>query len=216
MANRRPSPTSALVPSLSESSLSDYSDHDCRASARKVGGARADAGGDRSLNLRAILSSTFFLRRLSCQSSLPWGHRPSPLVGASCLLFLLPVPYLLRACCPVAAALLGCVAVSSYLSDHVFTGLTSAAHAADRVLAPLAFAACLQATYTTCGARWASLSMTALVCHLQANYYAKRGVYERFVLWHSLWHVVGVGAILVCFTINDVGQCWDGNFMNLN
>lgn len=212
MATRRhsPTPTPTIVPSLSESSLSDNGDQDQCSSTRKVGSIRTDLGRNDGLTLRAIVSSTAFRRRFSCQSSLPWGHRPSPLIGASCFLFLLPVPYLLRACQPVAAALLGCVTASSYLSDHVYTGLESWAHAADRVLAPITFAACLQAVYVTCGARWASVSLVALLCHLRANYHAKHGGYERFVVWHSLWHLVGVGVILVCFTVNgEVGQCWD-------
>lgn len=208
---RRSSPT--LVPSLSESSISDYED---QSSTQKTDSIRTQsttqANGSNSITLHKIATSTLFQKRLSRQSSLPWGHKPSPLIGASCFLFLLPIPLLLRACCPVSAFLLGCVTVSSYLSDHVFTGLESWTHTLDRVLAPMAFATCLYSTYCNCGLGWASASLVPLKCHVWANYYSKNGMYDQFVIWHSLWHVFGVGLILVCFTFNgNVGKCWEGS-----
>ena len=144
-----------------------------------------------SVSVHAVVKSTAFARRLSRQSSLPWGHRPSPYIGASCVLFLLPVPLLYRACRHSSALLLTCVSLTSYLSDHVYTGLESYAHTVDRVVAPLAFASCIRSTYVTCGPWWAMVSIAALKCHVWANYYAKKGMYEEFVIWHCLWHAVG-------------------------
>lgn len=211
---RRSSPT--LVPSISdsESSISDYED---QSSTQKTDSIRTHPttqanNGSNNITLHKIVTSTAFQKRLSRQSSLSWGHKPSPLIGASCFLFLLPIPLLLRACCPVSAFLLGCVTASSYLSDHVFTGLESWTHTLDRVLAPMAFATCLYSTYCNHGVVWAVLSLAALKCHVRANYYAKNGMYDQFVIWHSLWHAVGVGLILVCFTYNgNVGKCWEGS-----
>jgi hypothetical protein len=128
------------------------------------------------------------------------------------MLFLLPVPLLLRACCRASACLLACVSITSYLSDHVYTGIESNAHAIDRIVAPMAFVSCIHSTYVTCGAGWAALSLAALKCHVWANYYARRDMYEMFVFWHCLWHAVGVGSMLVCFTYNGVfGECWRGS-----
>lgn len=217
-ARRRPSPTK-IAPSLSSSSISDYCDDDeddqlppsssppefARDSLQKNG-----IGGEQVPYLQAVVSSTFFKKRLSRQSSLPWGHRPSPLIGASCFLFALPVPLFLRACCPAPAFMLASVTVSSYLSDHVYTGLESWAHCADRVLAPLAFFTCQVAIYRTCGVWWLLSSYLALKCHVVANYHAKNGRYDQFVIWHSLWHAVGVGLILIALTYNGVvGECWE-------
>ncbi|KAL9191057.1 hypothetical protein ACHAXT_000763 [Thalassiosira profunda] len=200
--------TPSLVPSASESSISDYEE---RLGPHKNGTDARPAQLRRSSSLRDIAGSTAFQRRLSRQSSLSWGHKPSPLIGASCFLFLLPIPLMIRACCPVSAGLLGCVTVSSYLSDHVYTGLESWAHTFDRATAPLAFTSCLYSVYSHCGVWWAISSCAAVVCHVLANYYSKQGQYERFVIWHSLWHVVGVGLIVVCFALNGVvGQCWEG------
>ncbi|KAL7526262.1 hypothetical protein ACHAWF_001701 [Thalassiosira exigua] len=206
-------------PTLSESSLSDLSDGrppsptEGKGKGPSVASAPDDdlgLGKNQSLTLRGIVGSTAFRRRLSRQSSLTWGHRPSPLVGASCFLFLLPIPLWLRACCPAPAALLACVAVSSYLSDHAYTGLESWAHTADRVLAPLAFVTNLIAIHATCGPAWTAMALPPLKCHVMANYHAKRGEYERFVFWHSMWHAVGAGLIVVALTVNrNLGHCWE-------
>lgn len=181
---RRRSPT--IVPSLSESSISDYEDNQPLYSSTEGPSTQSND----TITLHRIFTSTTFQKRLSRQSSLSWGYRPSRIVGASCLLFMLPIPLLVRACCPISAALLGCVTVSSYLSDHVYTGLESWAHFFDRVLAPMAFTSCVYATYTTCGIYWVLLSLAALKCHMWSNYYSKQGMYEKYVLWHSLWHAV--------------------------
>ena len=162
-----------------------------------------------SISFTGIVKSTAVSKRFSRQSSLPWGHKPSPYIGASCFLFLLPIPLLLRACCTLSACLLGTVAITSYLSDHVYTGVTSYAHTFDRLFAPMAFLSNIYSTYTTCGIYWASVSLLAFQCHIWANYYVKKGMYNKFVLWHCLWHIVGVGSILACFMVNDVvGECW--------
>lgn len=215
---RQSSSPATIVPSLSESSSSDYEDPPSSSdngacaiqpTSQTNGGIDDD---DRNITLHKIVTSTAFQRRLSRQSSLPWGHKPSPLIGASCLLFLLPIPLLLRACCPGAALSLASVTASSYLSDHVFTGLESWTHALDRALAPMAFGTNLYAIYCTCGLGWASLSVVALKCHVLANYYSKKGMYDQFVIWHSLWHAAGVGLIVVSLAVNRVvGTCWDGS-----
>ena len=161
-----------------------------------------------SISFTGIMNSTAISKRFSRQSSLPWGHKPSRYIGASCFLFLLPIPLLLRACCTISACLLGIVAITSYLSDHVYTGIPSYAHTVDRIFAPLAFLSNCYSTYRTCGIYWASVSLLAFQCHIWANYYVKKGMYNKFVLWHCLWHIVGVGSILVCFMVNDVvGEC---------
>lgn len=217
------SSTPSLVPSPSDSSISEY---EVRSSSPKNGRIRTQStqasANSNKTSFHKIATSTAFQKRFSRQSSLPWGHKPSPLIGASCFLFLLPVPLLIRECCPVSACLLGCVTVSSYLSDHVYTGLESWTHTLDRVMAPMAFASNLYATYSIFGGWAACMSLPALKCHVWANYYAKNGMYDQFVIWHSLWHLVGVGVILVCFTLNGgVGTCWEGTrwedfFMNFS
>mmetsp|Transcript_22840 Transcript_22840/g.47663 ORF Transcript_22840/g.47663 Transcript_22840/m.47663 type:complete len:249 (+) Transcript_22840:1-747(+) len=212
---RRSSPT--LVPSVSESSISDYDDdisiRTIPPTTTTMTSSQATTDeSNKNLTLRKVANSILFKKRLSRQSSLSWGHKPSPLIGASCFLFLLPIPLLLRACCPLPAFFLGCVTVSSYFSDHVYTGVESWAHIADRVLAPLAFASNLHSIYAHHGAVWALSSLAALKCHVWANYYSKRGMYDEFVIWHSMWHAVGVGLIVVCFAVNGrVGECWEGS-----
>lgn len=222
LLRRRPSPTT-IVPNLSESSISHYDYEEQSCSPKNDGRSQPPTqtnGNGSNFTLQKIVSSTAFQKRLSRQSSLPWGHKPSPIIGASCFLFLLPIPLLLRACCPVSACMLFIVTISSYLSDHVFTGLESWSHALDRVLAPTALISCMYATYSTCGLAWVLLSMAAIKCHVWANYYSKNNMYDQFVIWHSLWHAVGVGLILFCFTYNGVvGKCWEGSewedmFMN--
>mmetsp|Transcript_17999 Transcript_17999/g.38852 ORF Transcript_17999/g.38852 Transcript_17999/m.38852 type:complete len:250 (+) Transcript_17999:58-807(+) len=205
---RRSSPS--LMPSCSGSSISGCEDDSVQTSESTATTMQTNSC---NLTFHKVISSTTFSKRLSRQSSLSWGHKPSPLIGASCFLFLLPIPFQLRACCPVSAFSLLSVAVSSYLSDHVFTGLESWAHTLDRVLAPMAFTTCLIMIHQLFGVFWSLLSLAPLKCHVLANYYSKHGMYEQFVIWHSLWHAMGVGLILIAFASNEavVGKCWEGS-----
>jgi len=57
----------------------------------------------------------------------------------SCFLFLLPIPCLIKSCCPFAAFMLAVVTVSSFSSDYLYSGVESWSHLFDRVLAPIAF-----------------------------------------------------------------------------
>lgn len=211
LTGRSSTPTPTIVLLYSESSASEC---ECQDPLTLENNANPNVRNKNNSNstLHKIVTSTTFQRRLSRQSSLPWGHKPSPIIGASCFLFLLPIPFLLRTCCPISACLLGCVTISSYLSDHVYTGLESWTHGLDRVMAPLAFASNAYASYCLFGVVWTMLSLPALKCHVWANYYSKKNMYDQFVIWHSLWHVVGVGAILICHVFNSVGvgKCWEG------
>lgn len=145
------------------------------------------------------------LKRISTQPSLKWGHRPHPLIGLSCLLFVCPVPYLWE-CFPATAFLFGMTAMASFLSDHVYTGLDSYFHAVDRALAPFTFLFALVAVYRTSGLIWALSSFTALACHVMANHDQRKGRYNRFVFWHSMWHIVGVGLTVTCFHVNGATE----------
>jgi hypothetical protein len=60
----------------------------------------------------------------------------------------------------------------------------------------------IYSVYLNCGLAWASLSIFAVFCHLLANHYSKKGMYEQFVIWHSLWHAVGSGLIVFCHVVN--------------
>ena len=141
-------------------------------------------------------------RRLSRQSSLSWGHKPSPIIGASCFTFLLPIPFLLRVECYISAFFLTAVTITSFLSDHCYTGLESSWHTVDRIMAPMALTSNIFSVYMKCGLAWASLSIFAVLCHLIANHYSKKGMYNQFVIWHSLWHAVGSGLIVFCFVVH--------------
>ena len=110
-SNRRRSPTPTIVPSASLSSFSTISEEDEYQ-------PKQQDHSKQSIILQ-IANSTTFKRRLSRQSSLSWGHKPSNWIGASCFLFVLPIPLLFRACCPLSACLLGLVTICS---DHVYTG----------------------------------------------------------------------------------------------
>lgn len=141
-------------------------------------------------------------RRFSRQSSLSWGHKPHPILGLSCLLFALPVPFFWRECHYYTALLLAGVTLSSYGSDHHFTGLESYAHSVDRTLAPITLGFCLKSIYDLFGFRWMSTSLLPIACLVFSGKNSKLGNYSAFVLWHSLWHILGVGSMLVCFLTN--------------
>ncbi|KAL7518322.1 hypothetical protein ACHAWX_003165 [Stephanocyclus meneghinianus] len=205
--------TTTSLPSLSgtepsRSRNSSLSDEDDKRDSRNSTETSTQWHSPRGNLFRTISFITSPKRRLSRQSSLTWGHRPSPIVGASCFLFLMPIPLLIRACCYTSAMFLAAVTVSSFLSDHCYTGLESGWHTVDRVLAPMALTSNIYSVYSNCGLAWASLSIFAVMCHLLANHYSKKGMYDHFVIWHSLWHAMGSGLIVFCFLVNsDAGSC---------
>ena len=140
---------------------------------------------------RHLLRTTSFIvdprRRFSRQSSLSWGHRPHPCIAASCFSFLLPIPFLLRVGsheCYISAVFLAVVTATSYLSDHCYTGMESGWHTVDRIAAPMALTSNIYSVYIHCGLAWASLSLVAVLCHLLANHYQKKNMYEKFVIWY--------------------------------
>lgn len=172
---------------------------------------RSGSHADRESLTRSVSSILHPKRRFATASSLPWGHKPHPLVGLSCLLFALPVPFLIS-CHPVAAGCFAVVTVTSFMSDHVYTGLDSYAHLVDKFMAPLTFVSALRSVYLTGGLYWACSCTLALSCHVLAHSAAKRNEYERFVFWHAAWHTVGVALLVVCFYVNDtMAECMVGD-----
>ena len=156
---------------------------------------------------RALLSMASPERRISLESCLPWGHKPHPIIGASCLLYAtVPVPLWQRGH-PVAACSFLAVTVTSFMSDHVNTGLTSIWHPIDKITAPLCLSLAFRAVYRFAPI-WASTSLVPLLCHIFANSAVKRGNYGQFVFWHSLWHILGVALMLLtCGCADGTGAC---------
>ena len=139
------------VPSLAESSCSFLSEtddestistQDTTTTATTTTTSKQLEERKRSSIVEAV-NSTFFRKRLSRKSSLPWGHKRSTMIGISCFLFLLPIPCLIKSCCPFAALCLLVVTVSSFSSDYLYSGVESWSHLFDRVLAPIAFVSML-------------------------------------------------------------------------
>lgn len=178
------------------------------ATARKI--RRSGSHADRGSLTRSVSSILHPKKRFATASSLPWGHKPHPLVGLSCLLFALPIPFLVS-CHPTTAGCFAVVTVTSFMSDHVYTGLDSYAHLVDKFMAPLTFASALQTVYLTGGVYWTCSCTLALSCHVLAHSAAKRNEYEKFVFWHAAWHAVGVALLVTCFYVNDTTtECMAG------
>ena len=81
-------------------------------------------------------------------------------------------------------------------------GLESYAHSIDRTLAPITLGFCLKSIYTLFGFPWMTTSLLPIACLVFSGVNSKRGNYSAFVLWHSLWHMFGVGSIMFCFFMN--------------
>lgn len=77
------------------------------------------------------------------------------------------------------------------------------AHMMDKLVAPTTFVFAVRAIYTTGGLWWTLSSLLAVVCHIFAMSAAKQHNYNGFVLWHTLWHVVGVALIVTCCIVNN-------------
>jgi len=188
-------PSAASTASLSSSSLSDfktdaYEDNEEEYKFSK----RISVRHSLSRSAASILHPG---RRLSSASSLPWGHRPHPVVGASCLLYGLLVLPLWRLNFSFAALLYAIVTVTSYMSDHVCTGKTSIWHSVDKIVAFSCLFVLLPSFWKTSRNGFFTGMFVPLGCHLIAHAAAKRGDYGGFVFWHTLWHVSGVGLLLV-------------------
>lgn len=98
--------------------------------------------------------------------------------------------------------------VCSYCSDHLYTGLDSMAHMIDKIVAPATFVFALRTIYQTGGLKWAVTSNLAILCHILAMAAARKNNYGGFVLWHTLWHVVGVALMVACCIVNDtITEC---------
>mmetsp|Transcript_20042 Transcript_20042/g.32841 ORF Transcript_20042/g.32841 Transcript_20042/m.32841 type:complete len:212 (+) Transcript_20042:122-757(+) len=197
------------VPSLAEStcSFTSETDEESTKTTQQVATRKSKHLDRRRSSISEVANSTFFRKRLSRQSSLPWGHRRSTMIGMSCFLFLLPIPCLIKSCCPFAAAMLFVVTVSSFSSDYLYSGVESWSHLFDRALAPIAFVSNIHAVYSLFGIMWLLPAVLCVKCHVMAMYYSKQNNYDQFVIFHSLWHATGVGSILLSFFVNGLHEC---------
>mmetsp|Transcript_40440 Transcript_40440/g.97610 ORF Transcript_40440/g.97610 Transcript_40440/m.97610 type:complete len:249 (+) Transcript_40440:99-845(+) len=139
--------------------------------------------------------------RVSTKPTEPWGHKPHPMLGASCFLFALPVPFL-TTCYPCTAALFGLTTLSSFLSDYLYSGLDSWAHVFDKTVAILVFSFAVNVVYLTAGLGWTMSCTLALACYVRGMEAVKRRDYHGFVFWHSMWHVVGVSLLVLIFALH--------------
>ena len=53
---------------------------------------------------------------------------------------------------------------------------------------------------------WAFSSFIALAFHIKAMNFSKQNNYDKFVIFHSLWHVMGPGLILLSFAANSYDE----------
>ncbi|CAJ1934516.1 unnamed protein product [Cylindrotheca closterium] len=139
--------------------------------------------------------------RVSTKPTEPWGHKPHPMLGASCFLFALPIPFL-TTCYPCTAALFGLTTLSSFLSDYLYSGLDSWAHVFDKTVAILVFSFASTVVYSTAGLWWTLSSSLALACYVKGMEAVKRKDYHGFVFWHSMWHLVGVSLLVLVFALH--------------
>jgi len=54
---------------------------------------------------------------------------------------------------------------------------------------------------------WVLPAIIAVKCHVMAMYHSKQNNYDRFVIFHSLWHATGAGLILLSFGVNGLREC---------
>mmetsp|Transcript_15976 Transcript_15976/g.27173 ORF Transcript_15976/g.27173 Transcript_15976/m.27173 type:complete len:209 (-) Transcript_15976:1724-2350(-) len=196
------------VPSLAESTISFASESDEEStSTTQLTTTKSRHLERRRSSISEVANSTFLRKRLSRQSSLPWGHKRSTMIGISCFLFLLPIPCLFKSCCPFAALMLAVVTVSSFSSDYLYSGVESWSHLFDRAMAPIAFFSNIHAVYSLFGIMWVLPAIIAVKCHVMAMYHSKQNNYDKFVIFHSLWHATGAGLILLSFGVNGLREC---------
>ena len=92
------------------------------------------------------------------------------------------------------------------MSDYYMAGVSSVAHLADRIVAPLVFLLTVWTIGSDFGVRWASACSFPVACYAMSVRSIKKGRYESYIFWHSMWHFVGQGALIICMA----GQEYNG------
>lgn len=132
------------VPSLAESTWESDDEATITSSTNSTPQSKAKQLERKRSSISEAANSTLFRKnRLSRQTSLPWGHKRSTMIGISCFFFVLPIPFLIKSCCPFAAFMLAVVTLSSFSSDYLYSGVDSLSHLLDKCLAPIAFVSLL-------------------------------------------------------------------------
>ena len=62
------------------------------------------------------------------------------------------------------------------------------------------------AVYSLFGVLWALSSLLTLAFHIKAMNCSKQNNYDKFVIFHSLWHLTGPALILMSFVANNLGE----------
>jgi hypothetical protein len=128
------------------------------------------------------------------KTNMPWGHRPHPLLGLSCLCYGWPALVLFHYGMTWLGFVFVLQVVSSLLSDHVNTGCNSIWHIVDKWLAcsntlhMIWYAADRVSPYVSL------LAVIPLYCFYRAYRGSADKSYDQFVYWHIWWHITG-GAI---------------------
>jgi hypothetical protein len=65
----------------------------------------------------------------------------------------------------------------------------------------------IYAVYSLFGITYALPAFISIKCHVYAMYHSKQNNYDKFVIFHSLWHATGVGLILLSFAANGLREC---------
>lgn len=146
---------------------------------------------------------TWIDNRVRTKTSVPWGHRPHKVLGLSCLTFAAVAPFLAATGRCALAISWACVAVTSFLSDHVTTGVDSLSHPADRLLAGATLLATQRTVWVDFGRGWFAVTWLSVACYAASLRAIRRGRYDAYVFWHTSWHLVGQASMILCLVSNE-------------
>lgn len=143
-------------------------------------------------------------RILSCKTRMPWA-RSGWAMAVSCVALFVPAVGL-------RSPLLAAVAVTSTLSDTVYTGTDSVWHPIDRAVATVAFFAMLLRTWAAVGWGAAGLFAPLCICYSQSVTAIAERRARDYYIWHIAWHACSVcGCTLLVWLEADATAPPDGS-----
>lgn len=130
------------------------------------------------------------------QTNCPWGTRRSHLIGVSAVCYAAPAVLDLMDGSPRFVVWV-VQALACFWSDYVDSGRFGYSHCFDKVLAPSLTLYIIYLALVFRGPVFVvALAVPTFACYFHAQARRRRGDFDGYALFHSLWHVWG-GAVAV-------------------
>ena len=130
-------------------------------------------------------------------TNLPWGRRRSNIMGASALCYLIPLPFINTsgAFQLTFQFLFAFQCVLCFVSDFLYSGVPHWSHGVDKCHASALLVFIIAVGGIGIHPTYPLVAIAPLFCWQQGKTAVKMKDWDGYVLYHSLWHLIG-GALL--------------------